>query len=406
MGDQEAPAPGYRDLLRVAEARWAFAGSCAARLSFAVLPLALVLLVREATGSFAVAGLAAGGFTATATVLAPARARLLDRYGPRRALTWLTAGYAVALVSLVAAADRGGIWCVSTAAVTGALAPPLGPAMRVLWARLLRERQRLLQTAYAFDSVAEESVFVAGPLIAGGLIALVSARAATLAVVVLICAGSVSFVLSTAVGNASAGRAGDAPEGGARSPLSVAGLRTIVISLAGVGLAVGVIEVAVPAFAVRSGSPAAGGVMLALLSVGSVVGGLYYGRRSWRRELSSRFLILYGMFSCALMPLTLAHTLPQVGALMVLSGLAVAPLFTSAYLLVDRLVTGTRTAPTEANTWVSTANNGGAAIGSAAAGALLESAGLAAAFAATFLAVACIAIVTAVRRSTLAPARA
>lgn len=400
--DHRPVTSGYRALLSVPDVRRAFVGSCAARLSYAVLPLALILLVRDSTSSFASAGLVTGTFSLTVTVLAPARARLLDRMGQRYALERLVVGYTAILVALLGVAEmHGGFYLfVAFAAAAGALAPPLGPAMRVLWARMLRHREGLLQTAYAFDSVTEEVLFTTGPLLAGGLIALASPSIAMIAVIVLVCGGTVSFISAPAT---RAKRTEKAPKILNQHPLCLLGMRTIIISLAGVGIAVGMLEITLPAFAEHEGSSAAGGILLALFSAGSAVGGLYYGRRSWRYELSSRFVVLSCLFSVALLPLAFARSLPQAGFLVAAAGLAVAPLFTSAYLLVDRLVTRLSVAPTEANTWVSTANNGGAALGSAVAGLTLESVGLTIAFACVFVIVGGTALVTAVRRSTLAP---
>ena len=53
------------------------------RLPFAINGLALILFLREATGSFAVAGLDAGALALAAASPAPFAARLVDRRGPR-----------------------------------------------------------------------------------------------------------------------------------------------------------------------------------------------------------------------------------------------------------------------------------------------------------------------------------
>ena len=53
------------------------------------------------------------------------------------------------------------------AALQGATIPPISASMRSLWSRLVPEET--LETAYAFDAIQLELVFVIGPLIAAGL---------------------------------------------------------------------------------------------------------------------------------------------------------------------------------------------------------------------------------------------
>lgn len=390
----------YRRVWAVRAARAPFAGSCAARLSFAVLPLALILLVRDATGSFGAAGLVSGALSATLTVCAPARARLLDRVGARRGLVRLAVPYLAGLGALVVLAERGAgtLAPAGTAAVAGVFGPPLGPAMRVLWAGLLRRRGPLLRTAYSLDAVVEEVVFTAGPLLAAALVAVGGLAWAMAAVMVLIGAGTAGFVLSPAAREKAPGAGGAK---GRTPPLALAGMRTLVLAFGGVGLAVGVLGVVLPYVAEEAGAAEAGGILLALLSAGSVLGGLWYGRRSWRTPLVTRFTVLLAAFSLTLPPLALTSRPVAVGALVLLLGSALAPLFTSGYLLVAELTATTTASPTEANTWVSTANNGGAAAGAALAGILLGPCGPAGTLAFACAATAALAAAASLRRGSL-----
>ncbi|ROO84560.1 putative MFS family arabinose efflux permease [Actinocorallia herbida] len=371
-------------------------------MSYAVLPLALILLVRDATGSYGAAGLVSGALSATLTVFAPARARLLDRVGARRGLVRLAVPYVLGLGAVVGLALTGSGTgpLVAAAAVAGAFAPPLGPVMRVLWAEILRDEPRLLQTAYALDSVAEEVVFTAGPLGAAALLALAGPVWAMAAVAGLLAVGAAGFVTAKATAPA------DPPVPGKEKspvrPLSFPGLRTLVLSFAGVGLAVGVLDVALPYLADRAGSAEAGGVLLALLSAGSALGGLWYGRRAWRSPLTTRFVRLLVVFALAFAPLAFGPGPIAAGAVVFVMGLALAPLFTSAYLLLASFTEKSGVSPTEANTWVSTANNGGVAAGAALSGILLDPYGVTATFALAFAAVAALALVAISRRSTLA----
>jgi hypothetical protein len=84
---------------------------------------------------------------------------------------------------------------VGLAAVAGAVVPPLGASMRVLWLSLVGQGPRL-QTAYALDAVLDELLFVAGPLLAGGLATLYRPAAGVLATGGLALAGTLGLVAS------------------------------------------------------------------------------------------------------------------------------------------------------------------------------------------------------------------
>ncbi|MFB6633023.1 MFS transporter, partial [Streptomyces sp. NPDC056362] len=81
-----SPAPTYAAVLRAPYARRTFAAGLLGRLSNGTAPLSLILSVKDGTGSYAVAGSVMAAYGLTAVLLSPARAALVDRFGPRRAL--------------------------------------------------------------------------------------------------------------------------------------------------------------------------------------------------------------------------------------------------------------------------------------------------------------------------------
>src|SRR5688500_2844709 len=101
--------------------------------------LALLLLVKDATGSYASAGLISACYALAFGVFGPSRARSADRRGPVRVLLLTAFLHPLALVVLVlvAAADLPTWALVPPAVVGGATVPPLGPVMRAIWGALL-----------------------------------------------------------------------------------------------------------------------------------------------------------------------------------------------------------------------------------------------------------------------------
>ncbi|MGW1257900.1 MFS transporter [Streptomyces sp. NPDC002513] len=370
MSAPPSARPSYAAVLRVPYARRTFVAALAGRLSYGMVSLAVMLSLTRATGSYALAGTVLALFGAMTVLLSPLRAALVDRYGPRRALIPMAFGYAGLLAVLAAATLRPGAPALllgALAVAAGAFPPPLGPTMRTVWRELVDDR-RLLQRAYGLDGVAEELLFVSGPLLVGVVVRWAPPAAAVAVSALLVAAGTVAFVASPAVAGARPD-AVEARRSGGRSRRA-RGLASPVLGAAGAGLAVGALELLVLAFAQeRRYDDSAAAWVLAALSAGSVVGGLLNGAVDWRVSARARLPLL------ALAPglvVAVAGLAPGLASLTVAgacAGLFIAPALTTAYLLADASAPpGLRT---RAGAWVNTAVNAGGSAGSAAAGALV-----------------------------------
>jgi MFS family permease len=242
--------------------------------------------------------------------------------------------------------------------------------MRVLWVSLVG-RGPELQTAYALDAVLEELLFVVGPLLAGAMAAAVDPAAGLLTAAGLALAGTTGFVVSPVSRAWSGSQAGPTGWTGA---MASRGMRTLVLALAGVGAAIGIWEIGVVAAARREGATEVAGILLAAWAAASAVGGLWYGAQSWRAAAGRRFLVLLALLALACAPMAAAPSLALLGVVVAVVGLLIAPLESSAFLLAAELAPpGTLT---ESATWVTTAMNVAAAAGIAAAGALVDRAGV------------------------------
>ncbi|WP_434599068.1 MFS transporter [Streptomyces sp. A5-4] len=366
----------YRAVLRTPRSRRPFAAALLGRLSYGVVPLALILTVQEATGSYASAGTAMALFGLTSVLLSPARAALIDRYGARRALPPMTLGYAALLLALAAVTrlpDPSAALLVGAAAVTGAFTPPLGAVVRAVWSRLLPDRQ-LLQRAYSLDGVAEELLYVSGPLLAGLLAALLLPAAGLVVGAALVLVGGICLATSPAVRMAQSSSAATVDavhdEGASAGRRSVVrALRAPIAAAAGLGLCIGAVELLVVAFADQQHRASAVSWVLAALSAGSAVGGLTYGAVNWRVPERVRLPLLVTGLGLTLAPAGLSpHLYVLIGAAG-LAGIFVAPALTTAYLIADASVpAGDRT---RAGAWVNTAFNAGASAGAALYGLLV-----------------------------------
>lgn len=367
-----SPRPSYAAVLRIPYARPTFAAVLVGRLSYGMVSIAVLLAVTRTTGSYAVAGTVMALFGATSVFLSPARAALVDRHGPRRALLPMASLYAVLLGALAVASWRPGasgpvLGAVAVAA--GACAPPLGPTMRTVWSELAADRG-LLRRAYSLDGVAEELLFVSGPLVVGGVVQFAAPAAAVFLAAVLVVAGTFGFVTSPAVARMP-GR-GPAPKEGARKrePRVAAGIVPPLVAAGGVGLSLGALDLLVLAFAEQRGhGDDVVAWIFAALSGGSAVGGLLYGAVEWRSGARGRLALLTAGLGLALAGAGLAPNLAVLTGAIVCAGLFVAPALTTAYLVADESApSGART---QAGAWVNTAVNAGISAGAATSGLLV-----------------------------------
>ncbi|MEU8180941.1 MFS transporter [Micromonospora sp. NPDC049044] len=342
------------------------------RLPNGMRPLAIVLLVHQQQGSYAIAGTALAALMIGTTASAPFRGRAVDRWGQSRVLVGLAVLQTGALAGFVSAAltRQGAPVLFLLAALMGATNSTLGGSMRALWPVVV-DADDDLPVAYALQALLEDLISVAGPL-AASLLLLVTSPAAVLGLSgVAAVAGTAAFVTAPA-SRSTGGRTGQRTS--VLGSLSAPGMRLLICTLASTGAVIGVLNVAVPALAQNQGTPSAGGVLLAIMSAGSMLSGLCYGAPRWKTSPGRRYLWLTGIFAAMVAPLPAAGSVEQLGGLLVLVGLAYAPTMITAYLLLDDLApAGTLT---EAYTWLVSANAGGVALGSALAGLAMQHAGI------------------------------
>lgn len=376
----------YATVLRAPHAARTFGAALIGRLSYGVVFLSLVLAVTRSTGSYSVAGVFIALFGLTSAFLSPFRARFIDRYRLRTALPPMTLVYALLLAVISAVTWHGGapdvlLWVLGAAA--GSCTPPLGPIMRTLWRDMLDGA--LLQRAYSLDTVAEEMVYVIGPLLVG-LFTVFAQPALGVAVSAgLVLTGTLLLLGSPAVPLAqertdarlrqaqTEACAPSAPVTGPRRSLggfsAQPGLVGPVLVSAGVGMCLGAVNLLVVAFATEHHQVAAVAWVEAALSVGSVVGGLVYGARNWRATPLVRLSLLAVALSIAAAAAGLSVNIVVLSVLVGVAGLFVSPALTTAYLAADEAARPE--GRTQAGAWVNSGFNIGDSAGAAGLGPLI-----------------------------------
>jgi MFS family permease len=370
----------YRPILQTPGLKGLMAASTVARLPVGFETLGIVLLVRAATGSFALAGAAAAAMFAIAALTAAPLGRMVDRFGQRRVLVPTATWNAAALVTLGVAGslDAPGGALITLAALTGVL-PPISSCQRTILASLYSGSQ--LQSAYALESIVQEAVFTGGPLIATIAVVVAGPPAALYAAAALSLIGSLWFT-QTRLSKAWRGVHADRRGGGAmRTP----GVRLLFVFAILAAISFGGFEVAVTAFAREEGSPNAAGLFLALWAIGSAVGGLLYGARTWRHAPDIQIGRVALVCAAGFLPAAAAPNLWALAPMCVIAGLAIAPLLSLVYTLIGEL------APvgmvTEAFAWLNVAFPIGIGAGAALSGVVADGPGARTAMALTCIGV-------------------
>jgi MFS family permease len=386
----------YRPTLATPGLARQYAASVVARMPLGFGTLAVVLLVRESTGSYTVAGIAAGAELAMAAASAATIGRLVDRLGQARVLVPLAIFNAAALSGLALAGllDAPGPALVALAALVG-LMPPVSACHRALLASVLTGTR--LQSAYALESIVQEMMYTGGPLLVAAAVAIGGPADALFAGAAFVLAGTMWFAASP-LSRQWRAPAVSRPRGGAmRAPV----VRTLFAYGVLAGSGFGAFEVAVVAFAEEDGAPDAAAILLALWALGSMTGGLWYGARTWRRAAAVRLREVSAIMTLALVPPIAAPSVWALAPLMVVAGLAIAPMASLLYTLCGELAPPGMV--TESFTWLNVAFLIGIGGGAALAGLIADGPG-----ARTALVLACIgpalaALVASLARSAFVP---
>ncbi|MBA3524243.1 MAG: MFS transporter [Geodermatophilaceae bacterium] len=332
-----------------------------------MMGIGTVLLISQSTGRYALAGAVSGVLAITGAVAGPVLGRLVDRFGQARVLLPFLLFYAVGVIALVVAVRTGGpVWTWFVAAVAAGVLPQFGSLVRARWAGQLPPGQRR-QTAFAFESVVDEVVFVTGPPLVTFLAIGVDPAAGLVAALVFAVAGGLALASR---------RDTEPPPTPShhtrirRGEVLRPGLIVAVATMFGTGAVFGSVEVIVVAYAEEEGHPGWAGAILALWAFGSLVAGVVYGSIHWRRDAGVRFLFAATAFGLAATLLLSVRSLPMLAVIMLLSGVSISPVLIGSTALVDAVVPPA--ALTEGLGWITTGLITGITFGAVLSGPLID----------------------------------
>jgi MFS family permease len=340
-----------------------------ARMPVGMVGFAMLMFLRESMGNFALAGTAVGiNFIAVAAA-APIQGRFIDRHGPRRLLLVTSIVQPLALIAILVSVKLQMPFAVVAfwAAIAGFFASPITTLTRTLW-RHRFERDEDRRTAFALDAVTIEINFT--------ILATLNATVAFAVAIATVIVAVVVFMLSPALRYF---RRETGVERHLFGPLTEPRLWLVFLATFGLTMGFGLLEIGYPAYATALAWPALGGYLLAVNSLGSVVGGAIYGGVHFKAPVERQFACALALMSVPLFLHALVSTTLLFALVAFLAGALIAPSIAAQSVLVSRLAPSRYA--TEAFTWSSTFIVSGIGAGMALGGALVETQGVRFAFA-------------------------
>lgn len=366
----------YRRVLAVPGAPAFSSAGVVARLPISMVSLGIVLLVSARTGSYALAGAVAAAYLVGNAGFAVVQGRLADRLGQSRVLPPTILVFTTALVLMMVAVESG--WPAPVphllAALAGASLPQIGSCVRARWSHTVPDK-RSLQTAFALEAVADEAVFMLGPVL---VTVLATALDPLAGLGTAVAAGLLGTLALAAQRGTEPPAHRHVAEQGSRAPMGWRVLGPLVVVGAMLGVLFGGSEVATVALAEELDAKAAAGPVLAVFAFGSLLAGLVTGTIHWRARSDTRFRVAMAALALAVVPLPFLDDLVTVGVVLFVAGFAVSPTLIAGVAWIEETVPPRRL--TEGISVFTTGMYVGLAPGAAVVGAVVDRHGASASF--------------------------
>ena len=255
------------------------------------------------------------------------------------------------------------------AALAGATWGAPGALVRSRWSTILHKPGQLT-TAYALESAVDEFVYIVGPVLSTVLGTAVHPATGLIISIASLAVGGILFLSRRDSEPAIIPHDPSAPrESVIRKPVVLVMAATYI----GMGMTFGAMEVSMVSFTEELGTPALGGILLALFSIGSLTAALIYGARTWRRPTWQLFVIGVIAMAIGMSLFPVAFNIWTMAAVILITGLTCAPTMTNVNVIIQKSVSPAKL--TEGLTWMSTSINLGTSLGTAVAGPAIDAIG-------------------------------
>ncbi|MDX0455065.1 MFS transporter [Sinorhizobium medicae] len=360
----------YGEIFRAPGAKGFSAAGFFARLPIAMAPIGIVAMLSQTHGEYWLAGAVSATFALTNALVAPQISRLVDRVGQTAVVVPTTIVSVAAFLALIIAANRDwAAWTLFVLAFLAAAMPSMPALVRARRTEIFRNRPEL-NTAFAFESSADELVYISGASLSVGLAVALFPEAGMLTSTIFLALGTAAFILQRSTEpkvhpiEAGASQA---------SAIRQRPVQIITLALIFVGSIFATAEVSVVAITKELGQPQAASLVIGVYAVGSFLVGLALGALNPTMPLQRQLLIAVSVIAITSLPLLVADTLPFLAFAVFVSGIAISPTFITAFGLIERRVPESML--TEGVTWVMTGIGIGMALGAFVSGWVVDNYG-------------------------------
>ena len=318
-----------------------------------MLSLGLIIFVENKTSSYAIAGITVGAATLGISVAGPALSRWMAIVGIRTILGTTSLLNVIAVISM-AFVPAEALWLVLLGLLIGLTQPPIQTAARTIYPGITPKK--LLGRLFSLDATAQEIIWVVGPVV----ITLIAAQFGNLPILITIAViqatGSIWFIANKEVGSTKIPRTTDAYGKVLKNRIvSIMTFMGLLFIGSFAGLEVGAVAIFEEAIA---------GLLIAVFSIGSVLGGVFIGGRA-NSKYALSWLIALVLLGFSMM-LVFPYNPYWVGLSLFIAGIGVAPTLGIMALTISG---GTKPSEiAEAYGWQTTGQLVGISIGSALAG--------------------------------------
>lgn len=359
----------YGEIFRVPGAKGFAAAAFFARLPIAMAPIGIVAMLSQARGEYWLAGAVSATFALTNAFAAPQISRWIDRFGQTAVATPTTIISVIAFLTLLAATRYDWpSWTLFVSAFLAAAMPSVPAMVRARWTEKFRDRPEL-NTAFAFESVADELVYIAGASLSVGLSVALFPEAGMLASTILLAFGMAAFILQ----RSSEPKVRQPEHGSSGSAIMLRPVQIITLALIFVGSIFATAEVSSVAITKELGQPTAASLVIGVYAAGSFIVGLIVGALNLQAPKQRLLALSIAVVALTTLPLLVANTVPLLALAVFVSGVAISPTFIMAFGLIERRVPEAML--TEGITWVMTGIGIGMALGAFVAGWVVDNYG-------------------------------
>src|ERR1700712_4106316 len=347
-----------------------------ARMQMSMAGLGAVMLLSAERGSFAVAGIVSSIYALSAAAISPQISRMIDIRGQRRVVPKQLFLHVPAIAAIIFFAVYTELtWPIFVLAfLAGASQPIIGPLVRTRWSAMLSGDPQL-RTAFAWESLIDEAVFIIGPPLATVIALQLFPAAALIPATTLLGIGTLLLLTQRSTEPPPSGRSRAKAGKPAILLPGVAGITAIFALMGGI---FGAFEVTTVAFAKEAGHAGVAGLLLAFYAFGSLLAGLVFGVAKLKSSLLKQFGVAIAALAVVTLPLPFLPNIVFVGGGLMLAGVACSPALISGMSLVERIVPAHRL--TETMSWTGSGMAVGIAMATPLAGLVIDSHGASAAY--------------------------